>query len=54
VAEQIHEMAEELSAELIVMPTEGRKGVFGTLRGRVTEKVLRRSPCPVLAVPARE
>ena len=46
-------MAQEISADLIVMATEERKGVLGTLRGSVTEKVLRRSPCPVLAVPAR-
>jgi nucleotide-binding universal stress UspA family protein len=40
-------------ADLIVMATEGRHGVFDALRGSVTERVVRGAPCPVLAVPAR-
>jgi nucleotide-binding universal stress UspA family protein len=44
--------AEALRAELIVMPTEGRHGVFDALRGSTTERVLRRVRCPLLAVPA--
>jgi nucleotide-binding universal stress UspA family protein len=44
--------AEERSADLIVMTTEGHAGVFDALRGSVTEQVLRAAPCPVLAVPA--
>jgi nucleotide-binding universal stress UspA family protein len=51
--EQISKLAEEISADLIVMATEERKGILGTLKGSVTEKVLRRSTCPVLAVPTR-
>ena len=51
--EQIVRAAEELSADLIVMATEGAKGILGALRGSVTEKVLRRTPCCLLAVPAR-
>jgi nucleotide-binding universal stress UspA family protein len=39
-------------ADLIVMATEGRHGVFDALRGSVTERVVRGAPCPVLAVPA--
>jgi nucleotide-binding universal stress UspA family protein len=39
-------------ADLIVMATEGRNGVFDALRGTVTERVVRGAPCPVLAVPA--
>ena len=35
------------------MATEGRKGIFGMLRGSVTEQVLRGAACPLLAVPAR-
>jgi len=42
--------AEDRSADLIVMTTEGHAGVFDALRGSVTEQVLRRAPCPVLAV----
>ena len=52
--EQIRRAADELSADLIVMPTEGRKGILGTLRGSVTERVLRGAPCPLLAVRAGE
>jgi nucleotide-binding universal stress UspA family protein len=41
------------AADLIVMATEGRQGVFDALRGSVTERVVCGAPCPVLAVPAR-
>jgi len=50
--EEIVKAADALRAELIVMPTEGRHGVFDTLRGSTTERVLRRAACPLLAVPA--
>jgi nucleotide-binding universal stress UspA family protein len=50
--EEIAAAAELVRADLIVMPTEGRHGVFDALRGSTTERVLRRSRCPVLAVPA--
>ena len=39
--------------DLIIMPTEGRQGFVDALRGSVTDRVVRGSPCPVLAVPAR-
>lgn len=50
--EQILAVAEEVRADLIVMPTAGRTGAFDALRGSTTERVLRRAPCPLLAVPA--
>ena len=50
--EEIVSAAERLRADLIVMPTEGRQGVFDALRGSTTERVLRRVRCPLLAVPA--
>jgi nucleotide-binding universal stress UspA family protein len=50
--EQIVAVADELRAELVVMPTAGRSGVFEALGGSTTERVLRRMRCPVLAVPA--
>jgi universal stress protein A len=37
--------------DLIVMSTHGRTGLAHMLIGSVTERVLRRAPCPVLAVP---
>lgn len=52
VVEEILRTADERAAGLIVMPTEGRRGVLDALRGSVTEQVVRRAPCPVLAVPA--
>jgi nucleotide-binding universal stress UspA family protein len=38
-------------ADLVVLGTHGRSGVDRLLLGSVTEKVLRKSPCPVLTVP---
>jgi nucleotide-binding universal stress UspA family protein len=48
--------AAQLQANLIVMGTHGRSGFDHLLLGSVTEKVIRRAPCPVLIVPphARE
>jgi nucleotide-binding universal stress UspA family protein len=42
----------ELSIDLIVMATHGRSGFERFVLGSVTEKVLRRVPCPVLTVPS--
>ncbi|MBI5853955.1 MAG: universal stress protein [Nitrospirae bacterium] len=42
--------AEALSSDLIVMGTHGRRGVSHLLLGSVVEGVVRRAPCPVLAV----
>ena len=44
--------SELIGADLIVMPTAGREGVFEVLRGSTTERVLRHARCPLLAVPA--
>jgi nucleotide-binding universal stress UspA family protein len=52
VVEEIVKAAEDLSADLIVMATEGTTGVLDMLRGSVTQQVLRSAPCPVLAVPS--
>jgi nucleotide-binding universal stress UspA family protein len=53
VVDAIIHAAAEPSADLIVMATERHGGILDALRGSVTEQVLRRAPCPVLAVPAR-
>ncbi|HVB81433.1 MAG TPA: universal stress protein [Candidatus Binataceae bacterium] len=42
--------AEEMDAGLIVLATHGRKGVSRFLIGSVAERVIRRSPLPVLVV----
>jgi nucleotide-binding universal stress UspA family protein len=39
-----------LPADLILMETHGRTGVFHLLLGNVAEKAARKSPCPVLTV----
>ena len=52
VVDAILDEATERKAGLIVMATEGHHGVLDALRGSTTEQVLRRAPCPVLAVPA--
>jgi nucleotide-binding universal stress UspA family protein len=52
IVEEVTSAADLVRADLIVMPTEGRNGVFDALRGSTTERVLRRARCPLLAVPA--
>ncbi|MEK6711972.1 MAG: universal stress protein [Nitrospinota bacterium] len=39
--------------DLIIMATHGRQGLSRFLLGSVTEQVIRRAPCPVLAVRAK-
>ena len=39
--------------DLIAMPTKGHHGFLDALRGSTTERVVRHSPCPVLAVPVK-
>ena len=43
--------AETFDADLIVMATQGRNGFLDALRGSTTDQVVRRAPCPDLAVP---
>lgn len=52
VVEEIIRVVEEHFVDLVAMATHGHEGILDALRGSVTEHVLRRSPCPVLAVPA--
>ena len=49
-AEEILRYADEQDADLIVMGTHGRTGVDRVLLGSVTERVVRRSPVPVVTV----
>jgi nucleotide-binding universal stress UspA family protein len=53
VAGEIIRLAQELPADLLVMGTHGRSGFDRLMLGSVTEKVLRKSPCPVLTIPRR-
>jgi nucleotide-binding universal stress UspA family protein len=52
VVEEIVRASSEHDVDLIVMTTRGPEGVLDALRGSVTEQVLRRASCPLLAVPA--
>lgn len=52
-ARQILDCARRLPADLVVMGTHGAGGFEHLVLGSVTEKVLRRSNCPVLTVPPR-
>lgn len=47
---EILRYAVERDIDLIVMGTHGRGGVGHLLLGSIAEKVVRRSPCPVLTV----
>lgn len=53
VIETILSYASEIGADMIAMPTQGRRGLLDALRGSTTERVLHESPCPVYAVPAK-
>jgi universal stress protein A len=46
----IVEIARERKSDLIIIGTHGYTGLRHTLMGSVAEKVVRHSPCPVLAV----
>jgi nucleotide-binding universal stress UspA family protein len=48
--EVIIEVAQEEKAGLVVMGTHGRKGIDTILFGSVAEKVLKKSPIPVLTI----
>jgi len=45
------EVADDVHADLIVMGTHGRSGFEHVLLGSITEKVLRKATCPVMAIP---
>jgi nucleotide-binding universal stress UspA family protein len=47
---EIVTFAREKEIDLVVMGTHGRTGLAHLLLGSVTERVVRRSPCPVLTV----
>lgn len=50
----IIQQAEEWGAELIVIGTHGRGGLYHFLMGSVAEHVARKSACPVLIVPNKD
>lgn len=53
VHQEILEQATALPADLLVVGTHGRSGFGRLLLGSVTEKLMRKSPCPTMVVPGR-
>ena len=53
VVAQIVRRASDLPADLIVIGTHGRSGLERVMLGSVTERVLLKSPCPILTVAPR-
>ena len=51
VVDTILEVAHRLAVDLIAMPTGGRHGLLGALRGSVTARILDDAHWPLLAVP---
>ena len=47
---EIIRAARQRQVDLIVMATHGRTGLSHALVGSVTEKVIRKAPCPVLSI----
>jgi len=50
----IVQQAEEWGADLIVIGTHGRKGLYHFLMGSVAEHVARKSACPVMIIPNKQ
>lgn len=50
-AREIGTVAAELGSDLVVMGTHGASGFERFVLGSVTERVLRKAPCPVMTVP---
>jgi nucleotide-binding universal stress UspA family protein len=46
--------ADEANADLIIVGSHGRTGLARALLGSTAERIVRRAPCPVLVVRARE
>jgi nucleotide-binding universal stress UspA family protein len=53
VSREILRQADVLKADLVVIASHGRSGFERLLLGSITEKILRKSACPVMVVPPR-
>jgi nucleotide-binding universal stress UspA family protein len=51
---EICRLAQEIPADLIVMPTHGHTGLAHVLLGSTAERVVQHSPCPVFVVRAKK
>ena len=52
--DEVLEYAEEVQAEVIVVGTQSRNAVSRALLGATADKIVRRSPIPILVVPTME
>jgi nucleotide-binding universal stress UspA family protein len=52
--DEIIKKADEITADLIIMGTHGRTGLDHVLFGSTAEKVVRKSPTPVMTIRIRE
>lgn len=50
-ATEIDAVAKEISADLIMLVSEGQQGLLERLLGSTSQRVVRRAPCPVLMIP---
>lgn len=53
-ANEIINVAREIDANLIVIPSRGKTGLRRWMLGSVAEKVVRQAPCPTLVLPIRD
>ncbi|NGM62016.1 universal stress protein [Sphingobacterium sp. SGG-5] len=53
IREEILDLSQEWSADLIVMGSNGRSGFDWFISGSVSESVIRKSHCPVLVIPSK-
>ncbi|NIP31845.1 MAG: universal stress protein [Candidatus Dadabacteria bacterium] len=51
IEEEIIRVAKEISADLVVIPTEGRTGFVDVIFGSTSEQLLKKSTCPILTIP---
>lgn len=49
-AARIVELADQLAAQLVILPSRGRRGLAEILLGSVAERVVRSCPCAVLVL----
>ncbi|MCY4779219.1 universal stress protein [Sphingobacterium sp. UT-1RO-CII-1] len=53
IREEILETAQEWTADLIIMGSNGRTGFDHFISGSVSESVIRKASCPVLVIPGK-
>ncbi len=49
--EEIISAANQFNADAIFMTTKGHEGILDAMRGSTTEQIVRKAPCPLVAIP---